>query len=94
MSEEQTPYKGSISAFGVPPQDEHPGKNVGSVVGIVIIIIVLAFGGFYFWGKRLSEESSLAPDATGLRGEESLFVPAPGSTVDETIVGDEENNTN
>ncbi len=71
----------------MPPQNGASGKNTGSVIGIVIIVIVLAFGGFYFWGKRLSEEPSV-PDAAGLSNEKSM--PVPGSAADEMSVGGEE----
>jgi len=30
-------------------------KNVGAVIGVVIIIAILVVGAFYFWGKKIDE---------------------------------------
>ncbi len=37
-------------------------KSFGPVIGIIIIIIILALGGFYFWGQRLVKEGILNED--------------------------------
>ena len=42
------------------------GKSFGPIIGIIIIVIILIFGGLYFWGQQLNEEvsiESLAPSA-------------------------------
>ena len=31
-------------------------KSAGPIVGIVIIVLILVFGGLYFWGQRAVEE--------------------------------------
>jgi hypothetical protein len=38
------------------PQKKRGG--MGATVGIVIIVILLIFGGLYFWGARLNQEQS------------------------------------
>lgn len=43
---------------GTPPQasfNHDEGKPVGAIIGIIIIVIVLAIGGLYFWGSRLNK---------------------------------------
>jgi hypothetical protein len=40
---------------------EAPKKSFGPLIGIVIIIIVLAIGAFYFWGAKVTEDNNLPP---------------------------------
>lgn len=46
-------------------------SSFGSIVGIVIILLLLAFGALYFWGERLNNESAQ---------EEIAFIPGDNST--------------
>ncbi len=48
-------------------------KNTGSIIGIIIIVLVLALGGLYFWGKRVA--SSEGGSASG--GENAGNTNAP-----------------
>lgn len=34
-------------------------KSTGSIVGIIIIVIVLILGGFYFWGQKIDKEATI-----------------------------------
>jgi len=82
-------FAGAPATPPVPPTMPNPetpqGKNAGSVVGIIVIVLVLALGGFYFWGKQLREETPLPEES-----DTSLLVPAPGNEgVDEMIVNEE-----
>lgn len=71
------PNQESAPPYNVMPQgNDSGGKNTGSIIGIVLIVLVLILGGLYFWGKRLSEESSLVPTSSN-------------SAADEAIVGEE-----
>lgn len=49
----------------------HKRSGVGPVVGIVIILILLLFGGLYFWGARLNRQQEQLPfipgDSTQIR---------------------------
>ena len=36
-------------------------EGVGPLVGIIIILVLLAFGAFYFWGARLNNPSRNPP---------------------------------
>lgn len=53
---ETTPNQAPIS-----PIPESPKKSFGPLIGIVIIIIVLAVGAFYFWGEKLVVDNDLPP---------------------------------
>jgi hypothetical protein len=36
-------------------------EPIGPVVGIIIIILVLALGGLYFWGRELNKQHTEEP---------------------------------
>ncbi|MBI1998770.1 MAG: hypothetical protein HYS73_00350 [Parcubacteria group bacterium] len=61
----------SLSPQNLPPLENAGGggsgeKNAGSIIGIIIIVLVLALGGLYFWGKRVAEKKLLlSPESTG-----------------------------
>ena len=67
-------------------QNEPSGnrKNVSSFIGIVIIVFVLALGGFYLWGKRIAEEVDRSPqeDVT----ENSTAAPSAEETPAEEVL--------
>lgn len=54
---------------GLPVHQERSG--LGSVVGIIIILVLLAFGALYFWGAYLNRKSSV---------ELLPFIPGDNST--------------
>jgi uncharacterized protein HemX len=35
------------------PQTDDDKKSVGPIVGIAIIVVILIFGGLYYWGSKL-----------------------------------------
>lgn len=37
-----------------PPKKEGPGP----IIGVIVIVILLIFGGLYFWGAQLNEANS------------------------------------
>ena len=41
---------------GSTPPTKQP-EGMGPLVGIVIIVVMLALGALYFWGKRLNEQA-------------------------------------
>jgi hypothetical protein len=40
---------------------EHKKTSVGPTVGIIIIVILLAFGALYFWGAKLNSADQNQP---------------------------------
>lgn len=50
-------------------QASAPQKPMGPILGIVIIVILLILGGFYFWGTQLSDDSQVQ-DKTEMTAEE------------------------
>lgn len=48
------------------PIQETPKKSAGPVIGIIIIVIVLVVGAFYFWGAKLNNQSVPAPETEQL----------------------------
>ena len=50
-------------------QTSTPQKQMGPIFGIVIIVILLILGGFYFWGAQLSDDSQIQ-DKTEMTAEE------------------------
>ncbi len=42
----------------IPPMQTQKKSSVGAIIGIVIIIIVLAIGGLYFWGAELNNDAN------------------------------------
>lgn len=49
----------------VSPEPEKSG-GMGPLIGIVIIIIVLIFGGLYFWGAQLNSQLESSDDDTAI----------------------------
>ena len=67
MDPEQNTTTPSVEVNNVPPaqppQQEMPEEprssgDIGPVIGIVIIIVLLIFGGLYFWGAQLNRQAS------------------------------------
>lgn len=44
--------------FQLPPGHK---SGAGPIVGVIIIVIVLALGGLYFWGAQLNRETEPLP---------------------------------
>lgn len=42
--------------------NEKPHKSVGPIVGIAIIIVIIIFGGLYYWGAQLNREPPTAEE--------------------------------
>jgi len=47
---------------GEPTPAEGGKKPMGPIVGVVIIVIVLIFGGLYFWGAKVSKEKTMTAE--------------------------------
>ena len=86
--EGQPQNSGGMPPYNAPPQEPAPQKNIGSVIGIVVIIAVLALGGLYFWGKRLSQEPSPVPDESVFDIDDESALTPP-SAEDEALTGEE-----
>jgi len=43
----------------LPEEGQQEEKSTGPLVGIIIVVVVLVFGGLYFWGKQVSENSQI-----------------------------------
>ena len=42
-----------------PPQQKKPtDEGSGPIIGVIIVVILLAFGALYFWGQKLNRQSS------------------------------------
>lgn len=54
------------------PQTQKPQH--GPTFGILIILVVLVFGAFYFWGQRLNNQESNPP----------VFIPDDASSTPQT----------
>ena len=66
---EERQYNNAVSPPGQEPQQEVPTKEVqqeaptpksgkvGPLVGIVIVVVLLIFGGLYLWGAQLNEQA-------------------------------------
>ncbi len=58
----------------LPPQGpEH--TRIGPAAGIIIILVLVAAAGLYFWGSKLSQETSMEPPPY-IPGDESASQPA------------------
>lgn len=56
--------QGDLSSKNTMPQAPQVGNPqsaspIGPIVGVIIIVLVLALGGLYFWGKELAQQDSL-----------------------------------
>jgi len=38
---------------------KNDNKSAGPAIGTIIVVIVLAFGGLYFWGQRIADQGDL-----------------------------------
>ncbi len=45
------------SMGNVMPKTNNEKKPVGPIIGIIIIVLVLTLGGFYFYGNQLNEKN-------------------------------------
>lgn len=44
------------------PEQEAPGKSSGPIVGIIIIVLVIALGGIYFWKTQIESRQDTPTD--------------------------------
>lgn len=74
-----------------PQQEEAPTKSVGPIIGIAIILIVLIFGGLYYWGGKISnqelrnQQESITAEEILDQQDESLESLQVQSTSDEIV---------
>ena len=64
---------GGGAGLRVPPQKPE-SSGTGALVGALIIVILLAFGAFYFWGATLNKTNSNPPPL--ILGNETASVEA------------------
>lgn len=62
------------------PAVSRPGS--GALVGAIIVILLLALGGFYFWGARLNGENNPPPL---ILGNDTASAEIPNDASDEAI---------
>lgn len=68
--------------------DSSPKSGMGALVGAVIIILLLAFGAFYFWGAKLNSGSTNPPPlilgnetaSAVISSDSSIGLPAQGNS--------------
>ena len=68
---------------GEPTSAEGGKKPMGPIVGVVIIVIVLIFGGLYFWGSQLSEEKEMTAEEIAAQEDTMLIKLQEQSASDE-----------
>lgn len=76
----QTNNQGSVPQ-GMPLQ-ENQHSGTGSLVGAIIIILLLAFGAFYFWGAKLNTGSNNPPPL--ILGDEAASDESSGLPLQQT----------
>lgn len=59
-------------------QPMEDGKQVGPVIGAVIIVAVLVIGGLYYWGAELDKQTAVDENLTGeqIAAEEDIATQA------------------
>ena len=50
-----------MQTVNIPPDQKPKHEPVGPTVGIVIIIVLLLLGAFYFWGEQLNRQNKNPP---------------------------------
>ena len=41
-----------------PQTNEKRSKSIGSIIGLAIIIVILIFGGLYYWGAQINKQQT------------------------------------
>jgi len=41
-----------------PQTNEKQSKSIGSIIGLAIIIVILIFGGLYYWGAQINKQQT------------------------------------
>ena len=41
-----------------PQTNEERSKSIGSIIGLAIIIVILIFGGLYYWGAQINKQQT------------------------------------
>ena len=90
-SENQNPEVSQQAPVEQAPESATEKKSFGPIIGIAIIVVIIIFGGLYYWGGKINtqelrdvQESLTAEDISGQQDEslESLQVQ---STSDEIV---------
>ena len=55
----------------MPPMPEEK-SHFGAISGIVIIVVILALGGLYLWGKELNNQKEPATSESGVMDETAV----------------------
>lgn len=66
----------------VPPTPSKPSGNFGPVIGIIIIVIVLALGGFYYFTTEVKELAQGEQDASQIVADEEEALRAQSDSSD------------
>lgn len=70
----------SVYEREVPQINEKQTKSVGAIIGIAIIIVIIIFGGLYYWGAQISNQktqsdqqgTTLTPEEIGNKPDAAL----------------------
>ncbi len=57
----ETEFSNNQNTEGQAAPSQARSVQIGPIVGSIIVVILLIFGGLYFIGKKVSEEGFLAP---------------------------------
>ncbi len=81
----------------MPPMPEEK-SHFGAISGIVIIVVILALGGLYLWGKELSNQEPEASENSVMNGtavdESTQALEAQGTSDNISDIETDLNNTN
>ena len=84
---EDTQFTPQTPPTGIPPietpSDKKHHNGFSPIIGIAIIVVLIIFGGFYFWGAQIGTDSLLTDDGAA---QEELTPSAAGFAKDTTDV--------
>lgn len=61
----------NMSGNMMPPTPEKK-SHFGAISGIVIIVVILALGGLYLWGKELNNQEPATPESAVVNNEAAV----------------------
>jgi hypothetical protein len=66
-------------------ENKEEQKHMGPLMGIVIIIVILVFGGLYFWGARINNAEYEKEEIPQILGDDgSKIIPQDGNPISDS----------